>query len=406
MNNIAQMILFILSVIVVLALYRKAKEDESYLFIKIVGFTFLGAIFLDLGDFKLPLGFVVFLLFFRKPKANADTKYSAASFGLVLFLFGIVFGPQVEQMIYERTHHVDLLDTNFYSGSMAKELEHLKDQFDMDDNSVQLRGLDLTIDEDGTYTYLSMGLADWTHEGIVHYSVDLSDDRKSLEVSRNKVSVEDEKYLKDLMFTDARLVLENLDLIDNSMLDFEGKKFYQFRTGGQREIYEVEGDKNYQINTAGKTKVENSQLPVKAIVVEVCGSKEVHEHRYPFKCGPDQYFLLDMLKYEVPLEESTVLEVAGKQSSKVAEWMADHIGDSVGYEKNGDFILVKDGIEEKVQESEYVTALKETPKKTVSLNEQENIWEVTVENPYGDAPHIMEFKLNGETREVTDLSFK
>jgi hypothetical protein len=39
MSNITLMILFILTILVVLALYRQAKEEESFLMIKLVGFT-------------------------------------------------------------------------------------------------------------------------------------------------------------------------------------------------------------------------------------------------------------------------------------------------------------------------------------------------------------------------------
>jgi hypothetical protein len=371
-----------------------------------LGFTLLGAFFLDWNGIGLPVGFVVFLLFFRKPVFNSEAKFYAANFGLALFLLGSILIPDVEKMIYERTHHVDVLDANFYSGSLAGEVEHVKEEFDMEGNTIELRGLDMTIQKDGTYTYLSMGLAERTHEGIVNYSIDLSQDRKSLDVSRYKVKEEDEAYMHDYMFTDAGLVLANLDLISKSMLDFEGKKFFQFRTDGQRVAYEAKGDKNYQINTLGKRKVENDQLPVKAIVVDVCGSKEVHEHRYPFKCGSDEHFLLDMVNDEIALHQSTVLDVAGQQSSEIDEWITAHTGDSIGYEKNGAFILIKDAREEKVKESEYIKVLKETPMKSISHNQQENIWDVKIENPYGDGPHTMEFKLNGETREVTDLDFR
>ena len=66
--------------------------------------------------------------------------------------------------------------------------------------------------------------------------------------------------------------------------------------------------------------------------------------------------------------------------------------------------MKKDGEEKNVTEEEYEQALKETP--VTKIQENENMWEVTVENPYGEAPHVMEFKLNGETREVEWVRFK
>lgn len=297
MTNITQMILPVLTIIVVVILYRKSEEDESYLLLKLFGFTILGAFWLDFNELRLPLGFVVFLVFFRKLNVNVETKHIAAGLGLGLLVLSIII-PQVEDIIFERTHHVDLLDDNFYSGSLEDELEHIKDEFDMEHDTVELRGLDMTIHKDGRYNYLSIGLSEQTHDGTINYSINLSDDRKSLEVTRYKVSEEDGEYLNHLVFVDAMVVLANLDLITSSMLDFQGKKFYQFRTDGQAVTYDVDGDSNFQINTVGKIKVENSQLPVRAIVVDVCGSKEVNERRYPVKCGPSEHFLLDMRKDE------------------------------------------------------------------------------------------------------------
>ncbi|WP_456270942.1 hypothetical protein [Bacillus sp. AK031] len=404
MSDTTQLILYILATIVVLVIYRKSKEEESLLLLKLFGFTFLGAFMLDLNGLKLPLGFAVFLLIFRVIKVNAESKYKAACLGLTLFLLG-VFIPQVESMIYERTHHVDLLDSNFYSGSLVEELEHLKDQFNMNANSLELRGFDMVIDQDGTYKNLGIGLAEQTHEGTVNYSISLSNDMKSLEVYRYKVKEEDD-YLNDLIFTDAELVLANLDLITESMLDFEGKRYYQLRTDGQRTGYDVKYKETFQINTAGKFKVDNSQLPVRAIVAEVCGSKELDEHRNPFKCGEDKHFLLDMLKNESVLNKSNVLDIARKASAEIDEWLMNHTGESIGYEKDGTFILIKDGTEEKVQEPEYITALKETPVTIISHDEQEDIWDVTIDMPYGDAPHILEFRLDGETRDILDLKYR
>lgn len=403
MNNTTQLIMFILSIIVALVLYRRSNEEESFLLLKLFGYTLLGAFMLDLNGLKLPLGFAVFLLFFRKVKVNTETKHIAAHVGLVIFMLG-VFIPQIENLIYERTHRVDLIETNFYSGSLVEELEHLRDQLNIDGNSIELRGLDFTIDKDGMYQNLGMGLAEQTYEGTVNYIIDLSKDKKSLEVTRYKV--EDEEYLDDFIFTDANLVLANLDLISESMLDFEGYEYFQLSTDGQRVGYDVKKNRNFQINTAGKTKIENSQLPVQAIVVDVCGSKELDEHRNPVNCGHYEHFLLDMLNHELEINESTVLDVARQESPEIDKWFEEHTGDSIGYEKNGEFFLISDGIEEKVQESEFIIAMKETPRTNISHNEYENMWSVTVQNLYGDAPHSMEFRINGETREVLDLEFR
>lgn len=293
MSDTAQIIILVLSIIVVLVLYTKSKDAESFLLLKLAGYTYIGAFMLDLDDVKLPLGFAVFLLLFRNPKVNAETKQIAAFAGLGMFMLNVII-PQVETMVFQRTHHVDIQDTNFYSGSLADELEHLKDYFNMDRNSTELRGLDMVIHEDGTYKYLSFGLAEDTHRGTVNYSINLSDDRESFEVSRYKVK-EDDDYLDHLQFTDAELVLANIDIITPSMFEMEGKRYYHLKTDGIRTSYDEVSDSNYKIDTAGKHKIEDNQLPAQTIVAEVCGSKELTETHYPFKCDQNEFFLLDYL---------------------------------------------------------------------------------------------------------------
>ncbi|TXC85967.1 hypothetical protein FS935_18090 [Metabacillus litoralis] len=404
MNNTVQLIIFISTIVLILVFYRKSKEEESLLLLKLFGFTFLGAFMLDLNGLKLPLGFAVFLLFFRQPKVNAKTKNLAAYVGLVIFMLGI-FIPRIENMIYERTLHVDLLDTNFYSGSLEEEIENLSDQLNMNDNSIELSELDLTIVEDGTYERFKIELVEQNYEGTVnYYNIDLSNDRRRLEVKRQKVK--EDEYQNNYMYTDAKLVLGNLDIVTDSMLDFEGYKYIQLITDGRRVNYNDKGNENFQINTAGKNKIDNNQLPVQAIVVDLCKGNKIDEYHSLYDCKHDERFLLDMLKHEVELTESSVIDAARHKSPEIDDWLMKHIGDFIGFEENGEFILIKDGVEEKVQESEYMMTLKETPLTTITQNEHDNLWEVTVENPYGDAPHIMEFTLEGETREILELKFR
>ncbi|MGM0846446.1 MAG: hypothetical protein ACQEUT_15835 [Bacillota bacterium] len=295
MSETAQMIIFIFTILVVAVLYNKSKEEESLLLLKLFGFTFLGAFMLDLGDIKLPLGFTVFLLFFRNIKVNKETKHIAACIGLAVFMLGI-FVPQIEKMIFERKHTVEIQHTNFYSGSLADELGQIKDQFKVSEFSTELNGLDMVIDEEGNYRNLSFGLSERTHDGFTMYNIVLSRDKTSFEVTRYKL--QEEEYFDDMMFTEAELVLGNFDLMTDSMLDFKGKDFYALSTDGRRVVYEDRESENFQINTAGKFELKDSQLPVHAIVVDVCGSKELNEHRNPVKCEEEGRFLLDVLKVE------------------------------------------------------------------------------------------------------------
>ncbi|WP_409340470.1 hypothetical protein [Paenibacillus sp. MBLB4367] len=80
-------ILFTLLLIVVLAvLYRKHSEPENGLAWKLIGYFLLGGFTLTLNDTRLPLGFAVYWLFFRKAKPNRGIKHMAALLGLLLYV--------------------------------------------------------------------------------------------------------------------------------------------------------------------------------------------------------------------------------------------------------------------------------------------------------------------------------
>lgn len=84
-------ILFTVLLIVVLTVfYRKRSESENGLTWKLVGYLLLGGFTLSLNDIRLPLGFAVYWLFFRKPKPNLGIKHKAALLGLLLYVSQLI----------------------------------------------------------------------------------------------------------------------------------------------------------------------------------------------------------------------------------------------------------------------------------------------------------------------------
>lgn len=70
-------------------LYTKREKEEELLFLKLVGYYFLGSFYLNLNGLVLPLGFVVSLFF--KPTSNKGIKRGAAIFGLIMMLIGFIY---------------------------------------------------------------------------------------------------------------------------------------------------------------------------------------------------------------------------------------------------------------------------------------------------------------------------
>ncbi|WP_456278489.1 hypothetical protein [Bacillus sp. AK128] len=403
MSDIILIVLLILSIIAWVILYRKADEPEPYLFLKLFGYSFLGATMINLNGLKLPLGFVVFLLFFRNISVNGMIKKQAAYIGFVVFLISLIV-PFIEEKLYEIPRKIDIQDTNFYSGSLVEELNKVKEEFMMEGYGLQMTDFRTVFTNDGQYKTLEMSLLEDAYPIQNHYTIHLKEDGKTLIVKRRKTEYQ---HWEGMSYTEADFLLANIDLITKPMLSHKEMKYYGLRTDGGRRDYAIRDQEKYKIHTGGKEKIENNKLPVDGYLVEVCGtSEEIEQGHSMFECDINEHYLLDMLEREVEINESTILSVARNISSEIDQWLTEHMGDYIAFEMNGEYVLKQDGVEKKVTEQEYTQALKETPITNIRFDKQKEFWEVKVENQYGNQPHTMEFAIDGVTREVVSLEFK
>jgi hypothetical protein len=398
-----ELFLFMLSIAVVIILYRKSDEEEPYLFMKLLGYTVLGAFMLEINRVKLPLGFVVFLLLFRDIPINAWGKKRAAYLGLIIFLLSVII-PFVEKEWYERPRTVMLQETNFYEGNLLDEWKKIKRELDVENEyGVKLKDFRMVIDKQGEYEVLDLSMVDESHPYTVFYKITLSGDGEAVRVSRSRYEAE---QWGTSPYTETDFVLTQFDLVTRNMLKDDGMNYYELNSDGQRMGYAVSDQEKFRVDTAGKKELQDNELPVDAIVVNVCGTEgTIDEHGMIFECDINEHYLFDVMERELELNSGTVLEVARKISPQIDQWLTEHIGEYIGSEKNGEFILKIDGVEKSVAEQEYVKALKETP--VVEINEAgQDKWKVKVENPYGEAPHVMEFEIIREGPEVSKLHFK
>jgi hypothetical protein len=90
-----KLLLYIAVVIVLFFAYRRREEQESALGWKLAGYAILGGATLTINAWRIPIGFVIYWLFFRKrrsePKPNFKLKQFAALMGLFLFISPILW---------------------------------------------------------------------------------------------------------------------------------------------------------------------------------------------------------------------------------------------------------------------------------------------------------------------------
>lgn len=68
-------------------LFRNREEEEDLLFLKLIGYYFLGSFTFNLNGLVLPVGFVISL--FIKPRQNKSVKRGSAIFGLIMMILGL-----------------------------------------------------------------------------------------------------------------------------------------------------------------------------------------------------------------------------------------------------------------------------------------------------------------------------
>ncbi|MCA1056143.1 hypothetical protein LCM10_14175 [Rossellomorea aquimaris] len=399
------LMLLMVSIAVLIVLYRKSDKEEPYLVLKLVGYTVLGAAMLTVNGIQIPIGFVVFLLFFRTIGVNAWSKKRAAYAGFAVFLLSVILSFAVREWD-EWPRKVTLEHTNFYEGSLLEEWEKIKKELDVENEyGIKLTDFRMVISKEGEYERLDLSLVDESYPEVVHYTIRLSADGESLKVRRRKTDAE---QWGQNSYTEAAFALTQFDLINKSMLDDGSMNYYELNSDGQRMGYDVRDQKNFRIDTAGKKELKNSELPVNAITLDVCGTEgTIDEHGTIFECGPFEHFLFDVMERKLELHSGTALEIARKSSPEIDQWLTEHLGDRISREADGEYFLLVDGKEKPVSQQEYMKALKETP--MVGVNEMgEEKWKVTVENPYGDAPHTMTFEIDGSGEDpvVTELDFR
>ncbi|WP_273851891.1 hypothetical protein [Guptibacillus spartinae] len=392
MNNVIGVFFYLVILILTILIYRKSDEFEPSLMWKLIGYTILGGFSFQFNEWKLPFGFLIYLLFFRNIKVNAKAKKRAVYLGLVIYVISTIV-PWVQTYIYEQPKEIQVQNTNFYEGSLAQEWENIQSKLGEVGNTSKVIDFNMEISDKGKIRDLTMDIEERTMPEKSRYHITLSDHDKTFIVERKKVGTE-AIHIASETLTETPFFLKQLDLIEKPMLDEKGIDAYHLKASGQRTRYSQIDVPAYLIDTAGKREMKNSELPTDAIVVTVCHGN----------CKGQTDFLFDVLNKIPQLTEDNILDIAQQQSSEIKDWLIKHRGDKLGLEKDGSIFLTKDGNKEEVKKETYYKVLTETPE--VAINQNGQKWEVTVKTPYGDQPHQLEFVINEALREVEWVRFK
>ncbi len=122
MTSIVYSVLLVVSFIF---LVLKKKEAESYFPLKIIGYFILGSFAFNFNQVPLPLGFILYLIFFR-PSLNIDIKRLASIFGVLSFILVHWILPFANQEWQSRPLFIEHKLGSVYTMNFQDEYERMK----------------------------------------------------------------------------------------------------------------------------------------------------------------------------------------------------------------------------------------------------------------------------------------
>lgn len=277
MNLIYPIISIAVAIAILIYIYTKYKvENESYLGIKLIGYYILGSFRLNLDKIALPLGFIIFILFFR-PKINSNVKRMAAWAGLFIFIFGLLV-PYISEVYFERTREINASNTNLYKVEYVKDLSKICDTLKIPASS-SIDNFRAEFKKDGSISELWFDLVFPTDKGYNLFRVQLSTKDRKYRINPVKVN----EWLQYPQLMPASYVFEMFDKLGlDKIKPTSNYDFYILSLIGNSNF----GDLNrpvFLIQDSEVTNIDQKQLPNDAHCLMLTGMDKVTENSWEGK---------------------------------------------------------------------------------------------------------------------------
>ncbi|WP_437833598.1 hypothetical protein ACQRXC_22105 (plasmid) [Niallia taxi] len=168
---IASIIYIVLVVGGLVYLIKKKCDTEAKFPLKIIGYYILGVFAFKFNGIALPLGFIIYLLFFR-PKVNADIKRQAAIFGLIIFIIVQWITPFTVYMWESRTITMEHELESAYTIDFAEENELVTKELKLEESNVKLDNFSMDYTQSGKITDLNWVLIQRKNAEFVYYDIE------------------------------------------------------------------------------------------------------------------------------------------------------------------------------------------------------------------------------------------
>ncbi|MCA1012221.1 hypothetical protein [Halobacillus halophilus] len=279
------LILYICQFGIILYIYRKWGREEPYLFLKLLGYSVLGAFAFSINQWTLPLGFIVFLLFFRDPAWNQLAKRYAAYTGLFVFLTGLIV-PPVQNYVYERPRKVEVAQ-NLSASKEFNFNEHWEmiNQTFRDIHNPRLARLEMEFTDHGAVKSLFYNFKT-TAQGNreTNYSVELKLNEKEYEIKRNRYQKQNQQVFHMGQGRHGRISPEEFfEILNETGLDAfiqtKDSQYYSLNAEGAVRSLSEDPENTFMVTKSGIRPVVEGQLPIDAVRMTVNGFENREEDR-------------------------------------------------------------------------------------------------------------------------------
>jgi hypothetical protein len=273
MTSIVYTVILIVSF---LFLVWKKDEAESYFPLKIIGYFILGSFAFNFNQISLPLGFIVYLLFFR-PTLNVDVKRMASLFGVLAFILVHWILPFAIHEWESRPIFIEHELGSVYTMNFQDEYELVKQELKLENHNLRLEDFEVDYVKDGRITDLS-----WQLIGHNGNSYNLYQIRYDIGKSRYRVTNSQlDTWLQYNRLIEADHFFENLNILDiNDITRAKGDfSSYVIQSTGERINYAVENRTLFFVSNGEIQLLDNEQLPVEGYYISTFAMKKTEEKR-------------------------------------------------------------------------------------------------------------------------------
>ncbi|MFZ0369916.1 MAG: hypothetical protein WAM07_09950 [Halobacillus sp.] len=279
------LILYICQFGIILYIYRKWGREEPYLFLKLLGYSVLGSFAFTINQWSLPLGFIIFLMFFREPAWNRLAKRYAAYLGLFLFLTSLII-PPVQNYVYERPRHIEAAQSLGASEEFdfTEHWNMVKNTFN-DIHNPRLQRLEMEFTDKGAVQSLFYNfkvVEQGNRES--NYSVELKLDEKEYEIKRNRYQKQNHQVYHMGQDMQGRISPEEFFKVINetgleAFMQNKDTQYYSLNAEGAVRSMSGNPENTFMVTTSGTRPVIKGQLPIDAVRMTVREFENSEEDR-------------------------------------------------------------------------------------------------------------------------------